>query len=263
MLLCELKNCQRGAPYHLVNTTLNLVGARDLGTAQRNSDYFTLSKLYCGSAKTGYRRTEEYMSGTLKLGTAVAVSGAAASPSMGSMTFSAPLVMLMTLLNVRLGFWAPTPNKAGWRETSARFWPYYILRELLSQTNDLSAYCNLTDGGHFDNTGVYSLVARACRLIVVADCGADPTPHFSDLGTAIRRCRIDFNADIQLDIRDLERDATTKNPAATFAVGRIIYDERHLRELLPPEARDAPRTTRSTAGGSRARRGSSSSSSPP
>ena len=60
------------------------------------------------------------------------------------------------------------------------------MREFLSQTNDLSSYCCLTDGGHFDNTGLYSLVQRGCRHIVVVDCGADPAPpSFEDLGDAL------------------------------------------------------------------------------
>ncbi len=199
--LQDLRNCRRGAPYHLVNTTLNLVGGRDLTTAQRSADAFVLSKRYCGSSRTGYRDTREYMGGGLSLGTAVAVSGAAASPNMGAKTLTSSLAMLMTFLNVRLGYWAPTPNKKDWRETKARLWPFYMLREFTSQTNDLSTYCYLTDGGHFDNTGLYSLVERGCRFLVVADCGADPKPCFQDVGDALRRCRIDFAAEIDLDLR--------------------------------------------------------------
>jgi len=149
--LRDLCNHDRGAPYHLVNTTLNLVASVDLATAQRSAANFVLSSYYCGSARTGYRLTAEYMGGELTLGTAVAISGAAASPNMGSRTPSMPLVMLLALVNARLGFWAPTPFGARWREPLAALWPFYLLREALSQTTDLSTYCYLTDGGHFDN----------------------------------------------------------------------------------------------------------------
>ncbi len=229
--LSQLKNCQRGGPYHLVNATLNLAAARDLTTAQRSSASFVLSKLNCGSARTGFRRTDRYMSGRLSLGTAVATSGAAASPNMGSRTPSASLAMLMTLLNVRLGYWAPTPNKEHWQLTQAQLWPFYVLREFLSQTNDLSSYSYLTDGGHFDNTGLYSLVERGCRFIVVADAGADPKPCFQDLGDAIRRCRIDFGAEITLRVENFFHDAETKLAPGHFVVGKITYSEAHLREL--------------------------------
>jgi hypothetical protein len=230
LMLWQLKSCQRGAPYHLINTTLNLAAGRDITTVQRSSAMFVLSKRNCGSTRTGYRSTRRYMGGRLSLGTAVAVSGAAASPNMGSRTPSSSLAMLMTLLNVRLGFWAPTPNKDHWRSRQSQLWPFYMLREFLSQTNELSAYSYLTDGGHFDNTGLYSLVERGCRFIVAADCGADPQPCFADLGDAIRRCRIDFNAEIEVDVTPLMKNGE-KGPAAHFVVGQITYSREHAESL--------------------------------
>jgi len=229
LFLKDLENCRRGAPYHLINTTLNLVGGRDLTTAQRTAANFVLSKYYCGSSRTGYRNTQEYMNGQLSLGTAVAISGAAASPNMGSRTPTSALAMLLTLCNVRLGYWAPTPNKAHWRSPQARLWPFYTLREFLSQTNDLSSYCYLTDGGHFDNTGLYALVERGCRYIVLADCGADPEPCCEDLGEAIRRCRIDFHAEITLDLNTFKPKA--EGSLCHYVVGEILYDETHVTHL--------------------------------
>src|SRR5262249_5490058 len=112
--LAKLTTWQNGGPYHLINTTLNLVGGRDLTTAQRSAALFTLSPLYCGSTRTGSRATKQYAGGCLTLGTAVAVSGAAASPNMGSVSPTAALAMLLTLLNVRLGYWVPTPHRKRW-----------------------------------------------------------------------------------------------------------------------------------------------------
>lgn len=232
MLLSQLQNCRRGGPYHLLNTTLNLVGGRDLATAQRSSAMFVLSKLYCGSFRTGFRRTSGYMDGRFSLGTAVAVSGAAVSPGMGSGKTTASLAMLMTLMNVRLGYWAPTPSGEEWASAQPRLWPFYIMREFLSQTSDLSSYCYLTDGGHFDNLGLYSLVERGCRYIVVADAVADPTPCFSDLGNAIRRCRIDFDADINLDITPFIKESKDDRFAKQhYATGTIIYSPEHATKL--------------------------------
>ncbi len=173
------------------------------------------------------------MYGKLSLGTALATSGAAASPTMGSKTPSAALAMLLAFLNIRLGFWAPTPNQSRWRSPQARLWPYYLLRESLSQTNDLSAYCYLTDGGHFDNTGLYSLVERGCRYIVLLDCGADPKPCFADLGEAVRRCRIDFDAEITLDVDNFVRmkKGIAKAERPHYVVGKILYAKEHLQRL--------------------------------
>ena len=61
---------------------------------------------------------------------------------------------------------------------------------------DTGSHCYVTDGGHFDNTGVYSLVERGCQTIVLTDCGADPDCVFDDLANLVRRCRIDFGAEI-------------------------------------------------------------------
>lgn len=236
----DMENCYRGGPYHIINTTLNLVGGSDLATTQRSAAVFTMTKNYCGSARTGYRDTREYMNGQLSLGTAVAISGAAASPAMGSMTPSAAQAMLMTLLNVRLGFWAPTPNKDYWQESQARLWPFLMLREFMSQTNDLASHCYLTDGAHFENMGLYSLVERGCRYMVISDCGADPQLQFHDLGEAIRRCRIDFDAEIDLKITPLLHK-NGGDAQAHFAVGTIKYSRRHFESLhykdLSEEAR--------------------------
>lgn len=224
-------NCSRhGGPYHLVNTTLNLVGGRDLVTAQRWAANYVLAPRYCGSTRTGYRRTERYMGGELTLGAAVAASGAAVSPNMGAATPSAALALLLGAFNIRLGLWVPTPRRASWMLPQMWLWPYYLLREALSQTNDLGSHCYLTDGGHFDNTGLYSLVERGCRYIILADNGADPDPCFADLGEAIRRCRIDFRAEIELDTRAF-RPADDTPGSVHVAYGRIHYDPDHLLSL--------------------------------
>ncbi|MEP7220653.1 MAG: hypothetical protein ABI876_17135, partial [Bacteroidota bacterium] len=174
-------------------------------------------------------------SGGFTLGSAVSVSGAAASPNMGSKTPTSSLAMLMTMFNVRLGYWAPTPNKESWQSPQARLWPFYTLRELLSQTNDLSSYCYLTDGGHFENTALYALVERGCRYILLADCGADPRPCFSDLGDAIRRCRIDFGIEVDLNIIPVkvkpDGDGDERYGTQHFVVGKIRYSEAHARTL--------------------------------
>jgi hypothetical protein len=229
--LCELWNHDIGGPYHLINTTRNLVGASDLATEQRQAENFVLSRYYCGSARAGYRRTEEYMSGEMSLATAMAISGAAVSPDMGSQTPSAALTFLLSLFNVRLGFWAPTPIKKRWYEGHARLWPFYLVRETLANTGKLRTYSYLTDGGHFDNTGLYALVERGCRSIVICDCGADPKPSFDDIGNAVRRCRIDFGAEINLTIDDFRTVDTIGVGKVQIGQGKITYQPAHLRRL--------------------------------
>jgi hypothetical protein len=220
-----------GGPYHLINTTLSLVGGSDLATSQRSAENFIMSKYHCGSARSGYRCTKEYMSGELTLGTAAAVSGAAVSPTMGSKKVSAALSLLLSLMSVRLGYWAPTPSGRRWNEPHARLWPFYLLRETLANTGKIGTYCYLTDGGHFDNTGVYALIERGCRYIVCCDCGADPEPGFDDIGNAIRRCRIDFGTEITLDLSRYAKQPPNWSPGLHVVKGKIEFQEAHLRLL--------------------------------
>jgi hypothetical protein len=235
--LKEIWNHDVGGPYHLINTALNLVGGSDLATSQRLAENFVMSRYHCGSARAGYRCTGEFMSGEMSLATAVAVSGAAVSPEMGSKTPSAALSLLLSLFNVRLGFWAPTPSGKRWYEKHARLWPFYLLRETLANTGNIGTYCYLTDGGHFDNTGLYALVERGCREIIVCDCGADPIPNFEDIGTAVRRCRIDFGAEITLTIDKFVTLPTAQGIGSVqVAEGRIKYQPEHLRLIgLDPQ----------------------------
>jgi hypothetical protein len=241
MLLTQLRNTERGAPYHLINTMLNLVGGSDLATQARSSDSFLMSKLFCGSSRTGYRRTNEYACGSISLGTAVAVSGAAASPTMGAQTPSAALSALMTLFNVRLGYWAPTPSLSYWRSGAARLWPVYTLQELVAQTTDLLPYCNLSDGGHYENTGAYSLIQRGCNVIVVGECGADPDTTLDDLGNLIRKARIDFGAEITFKDEDITRLREKKADSNIHVIiGTIRYGADHAAAIgLPENERDA------------------------
>jgi len=237
ILLTKLRNTEQGAPYHLINTMLNLVGGSDISTQARASDAFLMSKHFCGSVRTGYRPTSEYACGSISLGTAVAVSGAAASPTMGAQSPSAALSALMTLFNIRLGFWAPTPSLSYWRSGAARLWPVYTVQELVSQTTDLLPYCYLTDGGHFENTGAYSLIQRGCNLIVVGECGSDPRTTLDDLGNLIRKVRIDFGTEVIFKDGDIQK-LRANPPGEHVMVGDIKYGDDHAKALgLPANER--------------------------
>ncbi|MEM6987970.1 MAG: hypothetical protein AAF499_15700, partial [Pseudomonadota bacterium] len=100
------------APYHLINVALNLQGSSDISIRDRKSDFFIFSKRFTGGQRTGYCRSESmnYVFPQMGLATAMAISAAAASPNMGRST-SPALVAIMTLLNVRLGYWIPNPGR--------------------------------------------------------------------------------------------------------------------------------------------------------
>jgi|HubBroStandDraft_5_1064220.scaffolds.fasta_scaffold10025_2 hypothetical protein len=163
-----------------------------------------------------------------KLGLAMAISGAAASPNMGF--YSTPAVgFLMTVFDVRLGQWLGNPrHHKKWMRPTPAWGLTYLLKELLGGTDDNSSYVYLSDGGHFENMGLYEMVKRRAGLIVVCDVEADPDYKFAGLGNAIRKCRIDLGVDIQLDITPIVPDKITNLCKAHCAVGTIHYENADL-----------------------------------
>jgi len=101
-------------PYHLINAALNLQGSKDPSYRGRKADFFLFSKRFVGSRCTGYAATAdvEQADPHIDLGTAMAISGAAASPNMGATTIR-PLVFVMALLNIRLDYWMLHPGYLG------------------------------------------------------------------------------------------------------------------------------------------------------
>lgn len=71
-------------PFHIINIALNVVSARRLAWQERKAEPFTVSALHSGSSYLGYRPSKSYGGRDgISLGTAMAISGAAASPNMG------------------------------------------------------------------------------------------------------------------------------------------------------------------------------------
>ncbi|HEY0782284.1 MAG TPA: patatin-like phospholipase family protein, partial [Thermoanaerobaculia bacterium] len=218
-------------PLPVLNLTLNLVHGAELAWQERKAQGFTATPLHCGSADLGYRPSAEYGGlGGLSLGTAVATSGAASSPNMG--LYSSPaLTFLMTLFDLRLGIWLGNPGPPG-RTTYRRGGPRSSARiafdEAFGLTDACHPYVNLSDGGHFENFGLYEMVRRRCRTIVVGDAGADPSYAFADLGNAIRKIRIDLGIPIafekRVEIRGRAADGTPAAGTRYCAVASIHYD---------------------------------------
>jgi hypothetical protein len=187
-------------PLHVINMALNLVAGKKLAWQERKAASFTASPLLAGNATLGYRPIAEYGGPDgMSLGTAITISGAAASPNMGY--HSAPaMTFLLTLFNARLGAWLGNPGRAGrstWRKSDPMLGAAPLLREMFGRTTDDNPYVYLSDGGHFENLGLYEMVARRCRYIVVSDAGCDADYAFEDLGNAIRKIRIDLGIPIE------------------------------------------------------------------
>jgi hypothetical protein len=217
------------------------VRGKELAWQKRKAASFVYTPLFCGYdyfasppgwvgsfCSSAYRPTDQFgRTGGLHLGTAVAVSGAAASPNMGFHT-SPGLAFLMTVFNARLGWWAGNPrHRKTWRRLGPAYGLLYLFREIFPSTNDEMSYVYLSDGGHFENLGIYELVRRQCRFIIACDASCDGNTRFEDLGNAVEKCRRDFGVEIDIDVGHLDRDVRTGHSAAHFALGRVTY--RHVR----------------------------------
>jgi hypothetical protein len=240
--------------YPVINVTLNLVGGQNLAWQERKASSFIITPFYCGSAILGdkitgaatanspqkwtgaYVETKDYGSNEpdldrettgISLGTAITISGAAASPSMGYNS-SPATAFLMTLFNVRLGAWLANPA-AEIPKAEVQAGPTSALKPLLTEalglTDAKSDNVYLSDGGHFDNLGIYEMIRRRCRYILVVDADQDENFDFGDLARSVRFAAIDLNAKIEFTSIKMVPMQEAKEDSVTFAVGQITYAE--------------------------------------
>jgi hypothetical protein len=255
---------RREGPLLIVNMALNLVNGKNLAWQQRKAASFTVSPLHSGftlpveadpydesgNLAGGYRPSVEY-GGGITLGTAIAISGAAASPNMGY--HSSPAVtFLLTFLNARLGWWLGNPAEGRritlrhrlrrafqaatkpdehepardpdtWRLPSPRHPLARLINEATGHTSANSDYVYLSDGGHFENIGLYEMVRRRCRYIVISDASCDPRFSLDDLGNSIRKIRTDLGIPIYIDDVRFETKSNSSNATSYCAIGKIEY----------------------------------------
>lgn len=221
-------------PYPIINAALTVTAGVELATQERKALPWFFTPLYSGfyparsdddrdqrGAGSPYANSR-FLSQGLNLGTAMAISGAAVNPAMGYHS-SPQTAFLLTLFNVRLGWWLGNPTKAAAiRKPGPTVALWWLGRELFGFVDEGSTFINLSDGGHFENLGLYELVRRRCRYIIVVDAEEDPDYRFESLGGAVRKCRADFGVEIDIDPRPITPQA--KFGRTHCVVGRIDYD---------------------------------------
>jgi len=217
-----LPRSRRRPPLLVVNMAASLVDA----AGQRRVEPFMVSPYHAGCSALGYRDARLFggRDGVL-LGTAITVSGAAADPNKGYHA-SPAMAFLLTVLGARMGRWFGNPGPAGartWRGGSA---PATVaFKELTATDGAASPYIHVSDGGHFDNLGLFEMVARRCQYIVAVDASADPKVTFDDLGNAIRKIRAELGIPIDMEHMDMPvRAADGSLPKGrNTGLGRIRY----------------------------------------
>ena len=220
----QLHRLKRQRPFHIINATLNLVGGKQLAWQNRKAASFTMSPLHCGSWTLDYRRTNEYCRNvhfgpckkisrcnrlekdcgsvekcklpgkSIRLGTAMAISGAAANPNMGYYS-SSVVTFLMSLFNIRLGWWLGNTGIVGSRQ--GQFRPAVLFEAESNRCHPAASERNTRP-----DRRVQALHKRHRRRSFRESCALrnDPSPlppHFPE-----RRCS---RRDLQVR-RDRERD---------------------------------------------------------
>lgn len=240
-------------PYHLVNTHAVLASSTKARIRGRTGDNFVLSPKFCGSRATGYVNTSNFGikksqddTGAMTLATATAISGAAFNPRVGpsgaDTVIGNPIVFsMLSYYNLRLGCWVGNPRKeTELNETKPTFYREGLKGLLNFSFQENARMVELTDGGHFENTGLYELLQRRTDIIFLSDATADGEFNFKDIGFAIERARADIGVDVRFD--DGDWDLTHLMPDSQseehydrryalarrgFAVARIYYPQRN------------------------------------
>ncbi|MEO7178908.1 MAG: hypothetical protein ABIW83_08690 [Allosphingosinicella sp.] len=264
--LADICGMEDDGPYHLINTHVVLLGAKKARLRSREGDAFVMSRLYCGSEATGFIPTQAWLPGpawlamgkrvgAMRLPTAMAISGAALNPRAGAdgqgATKGGAVSALLNLLNLRLGYWVPSPRKlgAGGFLPSYRAPPNFIFPGLFQGLfgffhNENANWLELTDGGHFENTGIYELVRRRVRTIIFADGSTDPEIALQSFANVLEKIYIDFNVAVDFADKDAHFTSLMKGTGmpqdnlaqklqfagAGYAVGTIRYPKIDGRE---------------------------------
>lgn len=250
-----------GGPVHLINVCLNQrfnAGANP-NLIDRKGGHLQISST--GHVSTRLRDWEDL--GTqprfdrLSLGSWIAISGAAIAPGMGRISRRG-LSALAAVSGLRLGYWCHRHDPDKEPERRARHWKIR-LRQLLPARSSAMLRESfgvfsagrmddwyLSDGGHFENTGAYALLAQRAGLIVLVDGGADPNYDFRDLEKLVRKARIDLQAEIlfqrpkadpSISVSDSLREALkifgsvndieSPDKSACLTLARINYQGNH------------------------------------
>jgi Patatin-like phospholipase len=175
---------REGMPLFIFNATALLENSKWHYDGLMSESIFEFTPLWFGSDALGRwqhgadreNATPSAERPTIPLSLAIAISGAAYD---SEVTASGPSqTVLSTATNLDLGYYLPNPALSD----SQRFWhkflpfPSYYFHHYIRDAEATHFY--LTDGGHAENLGLFSLVRRGCENIIVVDAEHDPNYEF-------------------------------------------------------------------------------------
>jgi len=215
-------------PYPLINANVMTHGFGDGVARRRRGDSFILAPAWSGSNATGWQTTAALIEGRLPLATAMATSGAAANPRGGfagtGPTTNPAVALAMSFLNIRLGYWLRWRGGTGllaWLNPNGN----HFVPGATGFFGLPGAFVELTDGGHFENLGLYELVRRRCGLIIVCEGGDDRLASYASFVAAARRIEEDFGATFAFDVDLPGADRKPRRSGPRELVARAAADE--------------------------------------
>jgi hypothetical protein len=217
---------RRSAPILVVNMTLVVARPRACAASQsrtvhskpalRRRAVARLSADQCVEQARSARDVARHRDGDFR-----------AAPHPNDRSAPAP-TFLLTLFNARLGAWLGNPGPRGertWRYNEPQQDAVPLIREMLGRTGSASPHVYLSDGGHCENLGLYQMLLRRTRYILVSDAASDEDYIFEDLARAIRLARIDLGISVVFEQPvSFDREHHGRGNAHV-AVGRILYSE--------------------------------------
>lgn len=251
---------QHRHPRILVCATANVRGRRDnaasfvfshdrSGIAGEPDASFDTRKLELGKSRTSIlgKGSEREVS----LMGAVAMTGAAYSPSMGSKTSSGARP-IMALLNARLGVWLPNPLSTVRREVvdlrpgRPSRWTYrasehgrlgpgasQIVGEVLGSHSPNAKRIYVTDGGHYDNLGLLALLRARCAEIWCADAYMNAKHLGRQLTTVAKLAWEELRIEIDIDVERFALEEGSNHTAKNAtAIGTITYPDTSVKARL-------------------------------
>jgi hypothetical protein len=175
-------------PYFIINTSASIDYSPSHHGSKLANRVFEFTPLRFGSDGFGY--SSEF---PVSVGRAVSISGAAvdlASTVPGRLESA-----LASSLNIDLGYHIDNYNNKSPLKQLKRFIPFYFM----ANSNDRNGtdIC-LTDAGHSENLGMYSLVRRLCRRIIVVDATFDPNYEFEAYYNLKNALRSEMQVDLKV-----------------------------------------------------------------
>jgi hypothetical protein len=147
---------------------------------------------------------------------------------------------LLTMLNIRLGYWLKWPGEGPPVSVGGGPGPLYLGREAVNCMDESLPYLNLSDGGHIENLAVMELLRRRCQFVVAIDGEQDGELQFPSLWMLQRYAKIELGTDIEIDTERLtwampvrptdiplaasyDAEPEPRYSRAHFTLGRIVY----------------------------------------